>query len=169
MTPVLILLAALSADPKPKQTDTTFAHLAPLAMAIAKADKVVLFEGLPHQSEEKDLLEQELKSKKTVTLHNFPFYAEPLSLKANDGTALIALAANRKSFQEWGGPKLCGGFHPDYLIEFTAGKDTYRMLVCFGCHEVKLFGPKSEVYVDMSDDGLHGLEKLLKPYRKNRP
>ena len=55
------------------------------------------------------------------------------------------------------------------MVEWTSGKDVYRMQVCFGCYEIKIFGPKSEVYCDMADAGLHGLEKVLKGYRKNRP
>lgn len=163
----IAIVLALAAEPK--ETDSTFANLGPLAAAIARADRITLYEGLPHQVSEKDLLESEIKAKKTVKHHGFAFYAGPLPLKDGDAKSLLALAGNEKSFQPWAGVKKCGGFHPDYLVEFTAGKDVVRMLVCFGCLEVKLHGPNSEVYVDMSDDGLHGLEKVLKPYRENRP
>ena len=164
----LALLVLCGADPA-AEAGTDFRSLAPLAAAIATADRTTLFEGLPHPVWEKGGLAAELKAKKTVQTHGFPFYAEPLPLKAEDAKALTALAANPKSFQKWAGAKLCGGFHPDYLVEWAVGKEAYRMQVCFGCHEVKMFGPKAAVCVDMSDDGLHGLEKVLKPYRKDRP
>jgi hypothetical protein len=164
----LVLFAGVAAA-APKEISTDLANHAPLAAAIADADKVTVFEGLPHQSSEKDSLERELKAKKTVTLHDFPFYAETLAVADADTKSLTALAADGKSVQKWAGAKPCGGFHPDYALEWTVGKDTYRMLVCFGCHEVKLYGPKAAVYADMSDHGLHGLEKILKPLRKNRP
>jgi len=167
MLPLAIALLTLAAEPR--ETDSTFANLKPLTEALARAEKVTLFEGLPHQFHEKDRLEAELKVKKTITHHGFPFYAEPLPLKADEAKALRTLAASEKSYQAWAGYKKCGGFHPDYLVEVSVGKESYRMLVCFGCHEVKLFGPKSEVYVDMSDEGLHGLEEALKGRRKSRP
>jgi hypothetical protein len=166
---VLLLVVPTAADEKKKETDTDFKNLQPLAEAIAKADKVTLYEGLPHQVWEKELLDQELKEKQTVTDHGFPFYAGPLDLKPDDAKKLTALAADAKSFQKWSGYKRCGGFHPDYMVEWRVGKDVYRMHVCFGCHEVKVYGPKAELYCDMSDAGLHGLEAVLKPYRKNRP
>ena len=167
MFPIAITLLALAAEPK--ETDSNFANLPPLVAAIAKAESVTLYEGLPHQVHEADLLKSELAAQKTVSRHGFPFYAATLPLKEKDAKALLALAADDKAYQPWAGAKMCGGFHPDYLVEFRVGKDVYRMQVCFGCQEVKLFGPKRELYADMSDKGLHGLEALLKGYRKSRP
>jgi hypothetical protein len=67
------------------------------------------------------------------------------------------------------GEKKCGGFHPDYAVEWSVGRDRYRALICFGCEEVKLFGPALESRNDLDRTAYKRLEELLKPYQKNRP
>ena len=49
------------------------------------------------------------------------------------------------------------------------GKDRHYALICFGCHEAKVYGPEKAVYVDIKKEGYDSLAKLLKSYRKNRP
>src|SRR5262249_11890068 len=101
------LLLAFSpgrSDDKPKQPDTNFDNLKPLAEGIARADKVILYEGLPHQSD-KLAFDKELKEKKTVEFNGFPFYAETLELKADDAKKLTELATAAGSFSKWHGPK----------------------------------------------------------------
>jgi hypothetical protein len=164
---LLALGVALAADPK--ETDTNFDNHKALAVAIAKADRVILYEGLPHQTFEQQLLQEELKNKKTVKLNDFPFYTETLSLKDADAKSLKALFIEAAAFKQYSGPKRCGGFHPDYALEWHVGKDVYRAQICFGCQEVKIFGPKSEVHCDMRPDTNKQLQATLKPYRKNRP
>src|SRR5262249_3316064 len=60
-------------------------------------------------------------------------------------------------------------FHPDYCAEWQDGKDVYQVLICFGCHEVKCYGPKVDLYCDINSEAYKEFEKVLKPYRKNRP
>lgn len=168
--PVAVFLSAVAcSDEKPAKPPTDFAVLPDLAKAIAQADKVVLFEGLPHQAWESELLKKELADKKTVQFANFPFYAETLELKNGDSKKLIATAGNADSYREFRGEKKCGGYHPDYAIEFHVGQEKYRVLVCFGCHEAIVTGPKATVRTDLGDDGYKAFETLLKGYRKNRP
>src|SRR5262249_23316207 len=50
----------------------------------SKADKVVVYEGLPHQGYGPELVDKELKSKDTIQIQNYPFYREPLELKPAD-------------------------------------------------------------------------------------
>src|SRR5262245_6972052 len=113
-----------------KETDRNFANYNPLSEWIAKADKVILYEGLPHQEYEGEELEKERKSKKTISFNGFPFYSEPLDLKAADAKKLTNLYCDPSSFRAWKGYKRCGGFHPDYCIEWRKGKETCRALVC---------------------------------------
>ena len=63
--------------------------------------------------------------------------------------------------------KGCGGFHPDYAVERAVGGQVYRCLVCFGCGEVKVFGPGGELHRDVVNP--IPLKRLLVPYWKNRP
>jgi hypothetical protein len=159
-----------SCQPEPSnERNTGFANYPGLAKAIKRAEQVVLWEGLPHQAFEKQLLEEELKAKEVVWYHGFPFYVEPLPLKEEDGQELTSIVTNRDTFQPWSGAKKCGGFHPDYGIEWQVANVPYRCLVCFGCREVKIFGPGSEAYCDMTTLGTAELEKVLKAYHKHRP
>jgi hypothetical protein len=149
---------------------SNFSEYRPMVAAVLFANKVVLYEGLPYQSVEEKLLEEERKSKKTVEIHNFPFYQELLPLTKQDGEKLKDVFCKSKSFSELrGGMKWCGGFHPDYCIEWQDGKDVYQILICFGCHEAKFYGPKAEVYCDINPDAYKQFQMILKPYRKNRP
>ncbi len=65
--------------------------------------------------------------------------------------------------------KPCGGFHSDWCVGWSAGGGKYVCLVCFNCHEVKVFGPDGELYCGMRADARQQLMATLKKYRKNRP
>lgn len=164
----LLIAGTVNADEK-TETETNFANYNTIAIGIAKTDKVVLYEGLPHQLFERDLLEQELKTKKTVRFQGFPFYAKPLMLKDADVKALKKLITTKSSFGPWKGYKKCGGFHPDYCLVWGEGKKTYHAHVCFGCHEMKVFGPGIELYCEISSSAYTQLQKTLKPYQDQRP
>jgi hypothetical protein len=146
-----------------------FKKLPPMTGLLGKATKVVLYEGLPHQLWEAKLLKEELKTKKTVKINDFPFYKDVLPLRAGDGKKLTSLFGQPGVLVPFSGAKLCGGFHPDYCVEWQLGKDVYRAVICFGCHEVKFHGPKDSVYCDVNDAALAELKQILKEYRKNRP
>jgi hypothetical protein len=144
-------------------------NIEPLVEGIEKARKLVIYEGLPHQHWESGLLARERKEKKTVTLHGFPFYAQPIAPRKADGKELSALGADASSFRRYSGMKWCGGFHPDWCIEWQDGATVYRALICFGCHEARLYGPKNGLYCDLDNEVLGKFGRLLKPYRKHRP
>ncbi len=69
----------------------------------------------------------------------------------------------------FGGPKTCGGFHPDYMVEWTVGDARYRAHVCFGCGEIMVIGPGIDTLVDISDAASPDVEKALLVYRNRRP
>jgi hypothetical protein len=167
---VLSLLFCLPAC-NSQSASRDFSNYAPLAAGVRKANKVILYEGLPHQFFEEGLLESELNTKKTVYYHGYPFYLEPLELKEPDIKELTDLFCDPKSFRAMppNSGKACGGFHPDYAIEWHDGNDVYRVLICFGCYEIKVFGPRNSLYCDIASDAYKKFERILKPYRKNRP
>lgn len=165
VAPLAFALACQAADKPP----TDFTVLPKLAEAIGKADKVVLFEGLPHQGNETKLLKEELEKKKTVQIAGYPFYAETLDLKDGHGKKLTDLTAGKDTFRKFGGEKKCGGYHPDYAVEFVVGADKYHALICFGCHEAIIAGPKATVRCDINEDGYKAFADVLKGYKKNRP
>ncbi|MBY0232400.1 MAG: hypothetical protein K2W96_24240 [Gemmataceae bacterium] len=141
-----------------------------LAAGIGKAKTVVLHEGLPHQTFESELLAKELKAKKTAKVGGFPFYEETVGLKDAEKDGLLELLKAESSYKPFSGEKRCGGFHPDWAVEFKDGDDAYRVLICFGCGEAKILGPKkAELRTDLGEKVGGKLEALLKAKRKNRP
>lgn len=80
-----------------------------------------------------------------------------------------ALLGDENSFRQWPGEKLCDGFHPDYLAEWRASAASYQILICFGCGEVKAFGPDRSLRCDIERGKERELDGVLKKYRKNRP
>ncbi|MBL8824782.1 MAG: hypothetical protein JNJ77_19505 [Planctomycetia bacterium] len=165
-----------------------FNNHALLAQRIKLAKEVKLYEGLPHQFFEQAHLASELKNKKTVTLHGFPFYADLLPLSVEDGIKLKELFCDGKSLNSDGAyismggrasnpdgsvtiaAKACGGFHPDYCIEWRVEGEVYQALVCFSCSELRCFGPQHTLQCDLDKCGDDSaFAKVLRKYRKNRP
>lgn len=151
------------------EADTRFDENKALFTGIHKADQLALYEGLPHPGNEPKLFEQEKQTKETVALHGFLFYPAPLEITAGEKAKLRGLLGDEGSFQQWRGVKKCGGFHPDYLAEWRVGGVTYRYLICFGCHEVKVYSPEKSLLCDIRSEAYKQLEALLKEHRKNRP
>ena len=129
-----------------------------------------LHEGLPHQHWERQVLFTEMQSKPTLQAHDFHFYTTPMHVTAEDDSAMRRVFETKGIFCEWSGYKLCGGFHPDWLLEWTAKDGTrFEMLLCFGCNEAKVFGPNGMSYYDLKASAAEELEEILKRYRKQRP
>ena len=165
---------ALSADPYKREShgekpEIFEKNIQPLVVGIGKAKNVSLYEALPHQYFEKKLLAKELKTEKSVKLHAFPFYDGAITPSDDDVKKLAALCGDLKTFGRYRGPKSCGGYHPDWCVEWKDGEDVYRVLICFGCHEARVYGPKNDVYSDLEDNALKKLVEVLTPYRKKRP
>jgi hypothetical protein len=133
------------------------------------AQTVVLHEGLPHHMFESDLVQEERRTKAVQDLHGYAFYEATLDLSAADSQRLTEILSDPSTFRSFSGEKKCGGFHPDYAVELRQGDQTYWALLCFGCHEVKLFGPGIESRHDLDAAAYAKLQALLKNYQKNRP
>lgn len=140
------------------------------AAGVGGATKAALYEGLPHPMFEKRALEQERASKATVKLNDSLFYQSTLALSDEDDRALREIVCANDTFATFSGEKKCGGFHPDYCVEWR-GTDgsTYRVLVCLGCHEAKLCGPSDVVRYDIQAAAHARLAAILTHYRMNRP
>lgn len=139
--------------------------------AAAKAERLTLYEGLPHQRSEKLLLEKEIKTKKTIVLSDFRFYAEPLPGREQDLAPFLKLMSDYRSFHAYSEPTNCSGYHPDWCLEWTVGSDeeTYRLHICLGCHEAHFVGPRGDLWVRIESPAYEQFLALLKPYAKNRP
>lgn len=141
----------------------------PFFEGISKAQSVTLYEGLPHQLWEMELLEKELKEKKTVKFNKFPFYQTPIPITKEVARKLQALCSDVNNFKPYQGPKFCGGYHPDWCIEFKYGDKAIQVQVCFGCHEAAFNESEKHLMTDMNESVLKELGKILHPLQTNRP
>ncbi len=105
----------------------------PVVDGVWPAERVVLYEGLPHPAWESELLEEQLRTKETQELHGHPFYKETLPLKLDDSKRLTDILGSAGTYKRFSGEKKCGGFHPDFVVEWHVGEDRFRVLICFGC------------------------------------
>ena len=143
----------------------------PFSSAAKHASTFTLYEGLPHQLRDSRKLEEELGNKRTIriTQFEFPFYARPLSVSSEDIESLRQLATSSGSFLSYGGPKLCGGYHPDYALAWSDGTFTSYFLICLGCHEMFFYDGKHAFWADIREEAFSKFEAILHKYHDQRP
>jgi hypothetical protein len=155
------LVSTASCSPSPVKTPS---------LASLRPDQFTLYEGLPHQHFEPELLAEEKKTKPTIEKGGFPFYRDPLTLAETDAAALRTILGNPGSFRTLEAGKACGGFHPDYAVVASPAGEEINYLICFGCGDVTLYGKKQpRAYYELNGEADERLGKILKPYRKNHP
>lgn len=103
--------------------------------SLSKADKIFVYEGLPHQMFEADLLKVEMKRKDTHKISGYPFYIPKVIAPEKIAKTLREVAVNDENYAVFSGEKRCGGFHPDYAISWLDNGKKYSILFCYGCHE----------------------------------
>jgi len=139
---------------------------------VRSAARTTLYEGLPHQRFERETLASELQTADTLRIQDYSFYRQPLAMSDADARALREIMSDGDSFAR---PdplmkKACGGFHPDYCVEWTSGSGAAtRALICFGCEEVILAGGSRPVTFDIHPEAERALEAVLTTYVRNRP
>ncbi len=153
----------------PPPIETNFDRLPTVLAGIPKTGAALLYEGLPSDFWEPQLLEQEIARTKTIRHHGYPFYEELLAWQGTDGEQLTALLSARTSFATYTEGKKGGGFHANYCLEWKTGEGTTHAVIALEYGEVKIYGPKSKLHCDLSPEAAQKLRQLLKPYRKNCP
>jgi hypothetical protein len=145
--------------------------MATFVTTLKTADAAVIFEGLPHQYHQPALLKDEIARKKSVELFGFHFYAAPTELNQESRRKVFALLQEGSWFkprpEEVHFVKKCGGFHPDYQLEWRAGGKVYQIQFCLGCEETKAFAENQYVFGDVEDR--EGLYAWLRGFKKLRP
>ncbi len=130
-----------------------------------------IFEGLPHQLLERELLAHELEGNATIEIKGFPFYMPPSDLSAVDGKELMEALSDpshysRQRLLEF---KKCGGFHPDYAIVWNDDLGKNYVLICLGCHEIEFSNELDSYRYDISGDLYSRLSSLLSVHDVRRP
>jgi hypothetical protein len=164
----VVQVAGCHPDPN-RLNSKDLAEFMPISAGIVRASSVTLYEGLPHQNFEADLLKQELENKQTVLIREFPFYERPLPISEADIETLRQLATTASSFSTSPGAKSCGGFHPDYCLVWKDADATYEVLICFGCRDVMFFGPTQTLFAEIRKEAGKQFKSTLDKYREQRP
>jgi hypothetical protein len=134
-----------------KENAEFMSKFAELLLALESAGDFKIYEGFP-RTEEKSSAESE-KQNKSIKFEEWEFYFEPLEVQTSMVERLRSILVNYKGFQPYSGAKFCGGFHPDFCIEWNSSNNkTFRLFVCFGCHEVLFVSPDEKVSFDFSEE-----------------
>jgi hypothetical protein len=153
----------------PARISTDFGRLPSVLQGIGKSTEVALYEGLPSEFWEPQLREEEAKRKKTIRLHGYAFYEDRVALSSSEAQQFTALFLSKGSYKRYRAQKPCGGYHPDYCVEWNSSDAVTRALICLECGEVKFFGPGSELHCDLIPEAGERIARRLTPYQKNRP
>ena len=175
MKPALIALGALllyGCASRPERPDAYYPPSQPVSagsyvnwrqfgLSLNTASSVYVYEGTPRDF---DIKKRDLK-RPTVTIDGFEFYADARKLDSAKVEAINTLIRDRTVFLDYRGMKLCGGFHPNYCIEwrFEAEHQTWhsRAFACLGCHEWRLLDHASALHADMAGLAVSKLISIL--------
>lgn len=145
----------------------SYEHYEEFAEGIRNAPAIEVFEGLPHQTFESELMESELKTKETIEIAGYNFYARPVIISERDKEQLTDLYCTKETFVPFRGIKNCGGYHPDWLVRWKKGEEEWIAHFCFGCHEAITIHGDESMYCDIW--AIEPFERLLNPYHQHRP
>jgi hypothetical protein len=139
------------------------------AAELRRSPQFAVYEGLPHQLFEEESLAKERSTKNHREVLGFPLYEPALTITPQDQATLIRLATTPSSFGSCRGGKLCGGFHPDYFLEWKTGSETYYMLLCFGCSDMILHHEKHGFMGEIGEEAKKEFSEVLQKYQIQRP
>lgn len=142
----------------------------PEGLPMPPGGQTVIREGLPHPTMEAKAFEAEKSGPKAkVEVGGYPLYQAPLVVEGPDRRGLLAILNDPASYRPFSGEKRCGGFHPDYAVEWPVEGKARTLLICFGCDEVKLVAAGRTDRLDLAPGAGAKLRRLLDAHRANRP
>lgn len=136
---------------------------------VSKEDKVEVFEGLPHPRWDPSLLAAEAERGISFEDHGFLFYSPASRITEADTSALRRSLRSEKSYSRFKGFKMCGGYHPDFLIRLSGEDGPVSFQICFGCGEARIFKGAQVLHCDLTREGFTLLKAVLEDYYLERP
>lgn len=133
---------------------------------IEESETTTVFEGLPHQNQESELLKSARDKIEETMIGEFPFYPHPQGLRKEDEPALREILRLPGCFRPYIYLRPCGGFHPDYAIRFTKGDEHCDLLLCFGCDDARILHEGKVIHCHIFKKRW---QDLLAGYAKHRP
>lgn len=138
-------------------------------IALARARKFTLAEGLPHPAKETELFTTEARRKDTRQITGFFFYKPDQRADPTTTDKLRTLIANSDNLTEWKEKKRCGGFHPDWSISWRRGWSKDHALICFSCEEIIYISGDYQLRYNLTPAASKELKSLLEPFHTKRP
>jgi hypothetical protein len=154
---------------KPVFSETELKTVDALPAILGSPNEIVLWEGMPHQFQEGQLLADELLKNKFTEIRGEKFYRAARSVEKDDVAPLMEMLSSRETHDPSILMKLCGGFHADYALQWKTPHGPVTVLVCFGCHELVMFGRNFSLQSDISQRSYGRLMERLRKYHKSRP
>jgi hypothetical protein len=145
------LLTSVKAD---RATGSLHERLEPLLELCRNASRLEVFEGLPHQEREKELMELEKQRDDVMTNHGFRFYAPAVGIRENDARSLHARVCKLSAYYGLipnSANCPCCIFHPDLLLRFHTEEDAVDVHLCFGCDMANFYKEVTTIRAGMDD------------------
>jgi hypothetical protein len=140
-----------------------------LTDTIRSSEQIFIYEGLPHQSYEEELLEVESKRPDITLIGEHLFYTPRIIADDKISDLLRSILTSENALYAHTGPKKCGGFHPDYAVTWYNEDEDFAALICFGCEEIKFITPSKVLHYDLNYSTCSELQKILREYKLKRP
>jgi hypothetical protein len=160
----LFVVGCTDAD---ERTANTFSYFPALAKHVQQANKLTLYEGLPHPTMDPDGFEKERNRTDTIGIDGHRFYKAPVAVSDETLESLRSLSVQQGLFKPFQAAKACGGFHPDWCLVWTDAEKEVDVHFCFGCNEVAAFvDGERQMLCEMQND--EPFKELLDALRTNR-
>lgn len=157
----IVIVATMAISLKSEDIGVDFSAFEGLSAEIQKAKTLVVYRGFPRREQLTDD-EPEPKKDPNFALRGYFFQPRAYACDEKAMEKLRELCSTQAAFSKWRGPKKCGGYHPDYCLQFKNGDTMTSVLLCYGCNEAKFFGNKANLYVDANAAALEAIQVILK-------
>ena len=163
-----VCAVATAAPPDSKTTDSSTIQWREFQRATQRAATLVVYVGIP-----RSIAKQDTAPANAIERGGYRFHPEPVSLTPEVAAQLEAIMADPSSFPPYRGAKLCGGFHPDLLLEWhhEHGEQSWiqQAFACLGCHEWRLIDPTTAVHTDMSQAAAENIGEIHTALTPHQP
>ena len=143
----------------------SFKKLSRVIDSLDSGAQLKIYRGIPRDkfSEAREALGSGNDGNKRYMRRYGAFFYSPSEVpERNDAKEILAMVKKPQTFREFGGIKLCGGFHPNFALVWTKDEITVELHVCLTCHEIKLFQSQLEIYCEIDDDAYQQFLQLGK-------
>ncbi len=116
-------------------------------LALTDVNQVAYFYGLPHPYFHSDAFTTSVMLDDYFSVVGYPFYSAAINTQPKDLTEIVSKVLNVSSYQQYDGPKMCGGYHADLAVRIAHKNGQSWFLFCFGCHEIILVNESGDSYI----------------------